>query len=181
MAGPLAKVSCIFFVIFFTISIWNIIGSIYVEKVMALAMPTPRETLEMQVKQDKLNDAEVHQYFLDEDFDGSGTLYEDQFEYLLEHCGLRNFMAVRDLTLKDKEDTQAFFRLAQDEDRRHHSSSKGDNEATIEALVQTANRLKGTTKAFDIAVFKKELFESQAKQNATLEVIKNALLKGRPW
>merc|ERR1712183_422676 len=43
--GPMARISFIFFVLFFVVAIWNIITSIFMEHALRLAMPDINEVL----------------------------------------------------------------------------------------------------------------------------------------
>jgi hypothetical protein len=161
--GPFGASVCIFFILLFTMSIWNIIGSIYVEKVMAMAEPTQRELMDKQRLQHKVDAAEIREFFLSADKDASGVLSEREFEKIIMNGKLAEFMGVRDLEIQDLADSTSLFRLAQNYDllrAQHHGLTKApcqEDEATIDGIVNTCLKVKGGGKRFDNAVLRNEM------------------------
>merc|ERR1712232_857657 len=175
-SGPIAASVFIFFVTLVTLSIWNIIGSMFVERIMLIAEPSPREKMVADLINSQMETADIQKFFLAFDSEKLGILTERQFDDLISEGGLLEFMAERDVVLKDAFDVSAFFHIAAHQDRERGLSSKtppdrSRNEVSIEALVATSFKLKGNAKSFDLAAFRLEVdqkFEQQQKSLAAV-------------
>jgi hypothetical protein len=158
LSGPVGTVTCIFFVLFFTISVWNIVGSIFVEKVMQTAKPSHVEEMQELLTQARVDTSEVRSFFRDCDKTARGALSMEQFVKITEIGGLAEFMALREVDFRDPASLAAFFKMAQD-NVKHSSSSEGlgDEDAAIEALVTTFHRVRGQASNLDVAVLRHEM------------------------
>jgi hypothetical protein len=179
VTGPIGLTGCIFFVLFFSISVWNIIGSIFVQKVMATAEPGPHEVIQLKRLQDKVDAVQIRQKLAtDIDEDGKGLIHEDAFFKGCEEGVLKEFMAVRDIAINDPFIARVFFQLALDEDSRtvgktntYRGTTDFSSKVTLDALVATSLKVKGQAKSLDLMVLRHDVL----KQQEDLEMIKTSL------
>jgi hypothetical protein len=153
VSGPIGTVACLFFVLFFTISVWNIVGSIFVEKVMDTAKPRPHEYLQQMKMQDEVDAAEMKQFFADFDKDMDGAIQEAEWQKLVSQGSLLQFLASRECDLKDEIDVQAFFAMALDAHiAKNLNFNQSSNSIPVDALVSMFLKLKGQASAVDVAI-----------------------------
>jgi hypothetical protein len=148
--GPIPSFISLVFVVLFTVSVWNIVGSIFIEKVMQTAQPSPREIMEENRTQEKLDALEMKSYLYLLDTDGDRTLNKTEFERMIETEGLGEFMAERDVALRDTADVKAFFNLAQHEYRSKHPNSTCER-IPMDAFVSTFEKMKGRGTSLQVA------------------------------
>jgi hypothetical protein len=149
-------------VLFFTISVWNIVGSIFVEKVMDTAKPHPHEVLQQMKIQDKVDAAEMKQFFAEFDRDGDGSLDEHEWMRVVKSGKLLDFMALRDVDLKDESDIKMFFALAREccSDTTNPTNMRFDV-VPVDALISMFLKVKGPASALDVAIMTQGIAERQ--------------------
>lgn len=184
LSGPVGTVTCIFFVLFFTISVWNIVGSIFVEKVMQTAKPDPREEkLELRT-QARVDAFEVKSFLGECDKKARGALSMEQFVKIMESGGLAEFMALREVDLRDTAAATAFFKIAQEKFSSSHAGlGLGDKDASIEALVSTFHRVRGQASNLDVAVLRHEMslmLHKQKELQHSLDYLVDSVGDGSP-
>lgn len=182
LAGPVGAGVCILFVLIFTMAVWNIIGSIYVEKVMAMAQPTDHELMEKEMLQRRVDAAEIEEFFVQ--FGGkdhADSVTEKEFDRIVEDGSLAAFMAVRDLDLEDDNDIKELFQLTQElqgvRTARDHPGQprRVAKKVTIDALVATCLKVKGGAKRFELALLRSEVHKTRHMLNDSIQGVVSQL------
>jgi hypothetical protein len=161
----------LFFIAFFFLAVFNIVTSVFVEKVIALAQPDI---------EDRLAEMQAHSHKFAEDFyglcksivqeDHCGHITFQQFDFLLKHEYIRDMLAVRGV---DIHETKHFFDLiAMSEANGDASTAKS---ISLEMLAAVCMRSKGMATAVDLLTFrfetKQSITQMAKNQQALMETI----------
>jgi hypothetical protein len=171
ITGVIAGPACLVMVSFFTISVWNIITSVFIEKAMQLATPTVRELVQRQKQQAKVDAHEVADLFSKLDHDSTGFISRDEFREICADHEIQEFLAVRDLDLKHvSSDSDLLFDMIMENDF-HDGATGTHREVSVGGLVRFCLHLKGKATNMDLH---KEQFHTQGmlrKMHGMLKVI----------
>lgn len=154
-------------------------GSIFVEKVMDTAKPNPHEVLAQVRAQAKVDAAEMRDYFVEFDEDGTGALNRDEWMKLIEKGSLAEFMALREVDIKNRSHGTTFFDMAEAEYHRLNPKKSVTGEVTIENLVSTFLMVKGFATSMELAVAKHDLEARLKALMKNMEKLTTTLL-GKP-
>lgn len=152
-SGMLSAVFLLF-VSLFTISVWNIVTSTFVEKALKIAQPD----LESLVMEHHLKDVQDAQALL-ELFcsrlgcsDSSSICYA-QFKLLTEQHNFRTYLSARGIDIKNVE---VFFRML--------ATASGNSEVELKVLANALVRMKGFATAIDLQTLSFETKITLSKQ-----------------
>jgi hypothetical protein len=160
LSGPIGTMACLSMMLLFTISVWNIVGSVFVEKIMETAKPHPHEILQRRLRQAKVDATEMKEFFVkltDED----GLIDEKMWIKIVEQDGLSEFLALREVYLTDTDDAKAFFRLAQEGYCLRHPVMMNSSLIPPDALVSTFLKVKGQASSLEVAILKHDVRTGQ--------------------
>jgi hypothetical protein len=160
-AGVIAGPACLLMVAFFTISVWNIITSVFIEKAMQMARPTLRELVKEHKAQSKQDAAEVEELIRKLDHDRKGYVSKAEFKDICKDGEIQEFLAVRDLDIQNVKDIDGFYEMVSDVD----PSQVDANQVSVPGLVSILLHLKGSAKSLDLH---KKLFEVGITQQSLL-------------
>lgn len=167
--GSFNAVVFLFFICFFFLAIFNVVTSIFVERVISLSQPDMEDrVVEMQASSRKF--AEDFYYLckniVDEDIHGHITF--QQFDHLLQHSNVRDMLSVRGV---DIHETRHFFDLIA------MSESKGEKVKSIslEMLAAVCMRTKGMATSVDLLTLRYETRQSILQVSKNQQKLMEAL------
>eukprot|EP00419_Tripos_fusus_P001104 CAMPEP_0172685440 /NCGR_PEP_ID=MMETSP1074-20121228/20243_1 /TAXON_ID=2916 /ORGANISM="Ceratium fusus, Strain PA161109" /LENGTH=320 /DNA_ID=CAMNT_0013504591 /DNA_START=154 /DNA_END=1113 /DNA_ORIENTATION=+ len=166
--GPLSASLGVFFALFFSISVWNIVGSIFVEKVMDTAKPHPHEVLADARLQSNFDYAAMSHFFDCLDADGDAAITPEDWQLIVDQGGLQEFLALRDVDLRDDADVSAFFALAQHEQHIKDPDKARGGSVPKEALMRVFLKVKGQASKLQVEVM---LHELRARQGQIIQIL----------
>eukprot|EP00929_Paragymnodinium_shiwhaense_P090988 TRINITY_DN5104_c0_g1_i2.p1 TRINITY_DN5104_c0_g1~~TRINITY_DN5104_c0_g1_i2.p1 ORF type:complete len:704 (+),score=127.31 TRINITY_DN5104_c0_g1_i2:60-2171(+) len=150
----------VFFTLFFTVAVWNIVTSIFLENTMKMAQPD-RESELLEKHRRDVNDAKELLSILEmADVDCSGMLSREEFREFLHDDKFRGYFDMRGIDVKDAE---VFFEMI--------STSTASSEVDLEAFVGSCLRVKGTATSIDLHTLSfenKMMHQVQKRFNAAL-------------
>eukprot|EP00929_Paragymnodinium_shiwhaense_P025170 TRINITY_DN15283_c2_g1_i1.p1 TRINITY_DN15283_c2_g1~~TRINITY_DN15283_c2_g1_i1.p1 ORF type:complete len:762 (-),score=159.92 TRINITY_DN15283_c2_g1_i1:148-2433(-) len=137
--GPMASSVFLFFVMFFTVAVWNIVASVFLENTMKVAMPEREEELLDKHIQDLGDARELMRICKEADTDFSGSVSVDEFSIFMENEKFREFLELRGIDIKD---TGLFFHMI--------TSATGCTDVDLEMFVGTCLRVRGPATSIDL-------------------------------
>jgi hypothetical protein len=143
--GLLTGLLYVFFILFFMISVWNVVTSLFIEKAMSAAQPDMSNLIYEQHLQDLTYAGELLAIVKQLDLDDSGTISYDEFLGLFQHDHYRAFFTSRGIEIKD---AQRFFQILE--------SIAGKDEVDIDSFVQGCMRMKGLASSLDVQTIRFE-------------------------
>merc|ERR1719487_359608 len=78
-SGSLTSTIFVFFVVFFTVGVWNIVASVFIENTMKMACPDREEELLQKHRQDLADTRELMKICAVADTDLNGSMSVDEF------------------------------------------------------------------------------------------------------
>merc|ERR1712228_78412 len=100
--GVMPAVMFIFYIMFFTVSVWNIVTSIFVDRAMKLAKPDLLEMVWDQQKQDLADAYQLEMMCRDVvDVDGGGRISRDELSNLMSKPKVKTYFVSRGLDIGD--------------------------------------------------------------------------------
>jgi len=162
--GPRAAVY-VFYILFFVVAIWNIITSVFVEKVLKLAQPDMDTLMLEQRRKDEADAKELRELFRKLDVDCSGTISRKEFERCIKNGEVENFLVGRGIDIKD---AKTFFTMLSE-------SMDKENEVDIGTVVGSCLRIKGVATSIDLQMLRYEA-RTAARKQAELSKVVNTLL-----
>jgi hypothetical protein len=168
LSGGIRAAVYVFYILFFVVAIWNIITSVFVEKVLKLAQPD-MDTLMMEQRRKDDEDAKVlRELFRKLDVDCSGTISAAEFERCIREKEVENFMVGRGIDIKD---AKTFFTMLSE-------SMDKENEVDIGTVVGSCLRIKGVATSIDLQMLRYEA-RTAARRQAELSKLVSALIQPR--
>jgi len=160
---PLGAGNIVLFILLiflFTVAIWNILTSTFVEKALKLAQPDI-DTLMYEKRQHDLNDRrELEEFFEQYDTDGSKTLTQDELKHLLRNADVGSFLEVHGIDIKE---VSKFFKML--------VSVEGNDQAMpLRKFADSCIRLKGVATSVDLHTLK---FENTLLFRSLLEILQD--------
>jgi hypothetical protein len=146
--GTFYQASFLFFIVFFMISVWNIVTSLFVEKALGLAQPDLANQMYEQQKQDIADSEELLELMRGADADHSGTISLEEFLACYQEDTYRSFFHVRGIDIKDG---CVFFKLL--------AKISGCDEIELDSFVQGAMRLKGMASGLDAHLLRYQVLQ----------------------
>merc|ERR1711933_171722 len=110
-SGMVAGAACHLMIAFFTVSVWNIITSVFMEKAMRCSQPTIRELVCEHRLQAKIDQDEVRQLITKLESDKMGLISRHEFETICANHDIQEFLAVRDLNMQNVQDYDSFLEM----------------------------------------------------------------------
>jgi hypothetical protein len=156
-AGWLAGPACLIMIGFFTVSVWNIITSVFIEKAMRLATPSIRELVRKQKKQAKLDAKEVAELIAKLDHDNDEVITKDEFVEICMNREIQEFLAVRELNIQNIKHFDAFFEMIAYRDTSSLDLTTMSG-VSVDAVVEAFTHMKGYATAVDMNRKHFELF-----------------------
>jgi len=145
-AGPSTQLLFVLYILFFMISVWNIVTSIYIDRAMKLAQPD----LDHRVYQKQFDD--MNDYFdllevvRELDYDKSGTISESEFMLFIHDERVMPKFQVRGIEVNN---AKLFFSML--------AAIAGTEEVDIRTFVKGLMRLKGQASSADLHILHFEL------------------------
>eukprot|EP00929_Paragymnodinium_shiwhaense_P012939 TRINITY_DN120812_c0_g1_i1.p1 TRINITY_DN120812_c0_g1~~TRINITY_DN120812_c0_g1_i1.p1 ORF type:complete len:706 (-),score=99.98 TRINITY_DN120812_c0_g1_i1:146-2263(-) len=137
--GRLNGLLFVFFTLFFTVAVWNIVTSIFLENTLKMSQPD-RETELMEKSRRDLDDAKELMGILSKaDTDSSGMLSRGEFNEFLHNEKFRAFFDLRGIDIKDAE---VFFEMI--------ATSTDSSDVDLEIFVGSCLRVKGGATSIDL-------------------------------
>jgi hypothetical protein len=168
LSGGIRAAVYVFYILFFVVAIWNIITSVFVEKVLKLAQPD-MDTLMMEQRRKDDEDAKVlRELFRKLDVDCSGTISAAEFERCIREKEVENFMVGRGIDIKD---AKTFFTMLSE-------SMDKENEVDIGTVVGSCLRIKGVATSIDLQMLRYEA-RTAARRQAELSKLVEKLIQPR--
>eukprot|EP00928_Gymnodinium_smaydae_P054792 TRINITY_DN38500_c0_g1_i1.p1 TRINITY_DN38500_c0_g1~~TRINITY_DN38500_c0_g1_i1.p1 ORF type:complete len:311 (+),score=66.09 TRINITY_DN38500_c0_g1_i1:94-1026(+) len=151
----------LFFVMFFTIAVWNIITGLFLEKAMGMAKPDLESLAFERQSQDHRDIKELLILCRGLDADGSGLITFDEFADFMRNEQFRVFFDLRGIDIKD---TEMFFRML--------CSLDGMKDAVdLKTFVAGCLRLRGVPSCIDLHTLGFELKLMRAQQKDLLSFV----------
>jgi len=149
----------LFYIVFFMVAVWNIVTSVFVEKIMVMAAPNIEQEAFQRRKEaeaDTLMLLEMARSFDDND---SGTISWEEFVKLMQDEKFSSYFTVRGIGIKDG---LTFYKML--------STISGTDEVPLELFVSGCLRCKGTASSVDLYTLEYEfkLMRSSQQQFQTL-------------
>jgi hypothetical protein len=159
-SGFIAGPACLAMVAFFTISVWNIITSVFIEKAMDLAQPSIREQVVKRKKQFKIDAQEVEEMITAQDKDNTGSISREEFKRLCGDQSFREFLMIRELNIDTISDLDTFFDMVSYRDTATLHDGPCD-EISISCVVDAFLQMKGTSTNLDMHRLQYEMHSTQ--------------------
>jgi hypothetical protein len=135
----------VFFILFFIISVWNVVTSLFIEKAMSAAQPDLSHLMYEQQMSDLKYAEDLMEMTKELDTDNSGTISFREFINYFQNEKYRSFFLARGIEIKD---AQKFFQIL--------SGIAGTDEVECEAFVQGCMRMKGLASSLDVQTIRFE-------------------------
>jgi hypothetical protein len=143
-AGWLASMVFVFYIMLFTIAVWNIVTSTFVDKALKLAKASD-DTVVMEARLQAEQDAkELRQTFKRMDLDKSGKLDLHEFEKCMRMPEFERWLQTRGIDIKE---TKTFF----------HMISCHQPMVDIDSVVNACMRMRGQATSVDLHTMRYEL------------------------
>eukprot|EP00929_Paragymnodinium_shiwhaense_P056613 TRINITY_DN28339_c0_g1_i2.p1 TRINITY_DN28339_c0_g1~~TRINITY_DN28339_c0_g1_i2.p1 ORF type:complete len:378 (+),score=67.11 TRINITY_DN28339_c0_g1_i2:979-2112(+) len=140
VTGRLNGVMFVFFTLFFTVAVWNIVTSIFLENTLKMATPDRESELLEKLWRDVEDAKELTAMLERADLDKSGMLSREEVSrFLCEDSKFRGFFETRGIDIKNAE---VFFEML--------ASASPTNEVDLEAFVASCLRVKGPATSIDL-------------------------------
>jgi hypothetical protein len=175
-AGFIAGPACIGMVAFFSVSVWNIITSVFIEKAMRLAQPSLRELVHKQKAQAKVDEKEVAQLIAKLDHDSDNVISKDEFVEICMDRDIQEFLAVRGLNIRNIRKFDSFFDMIAYRDTGSLDVPTG---VSVAAVVEAFLHMKGQATAVDMNRKHYELFSRVNAMHKDLRDVRKML--GGKW
>eukprot|EP00929_Paragymnodinium_shiwhaense_P116445 TRINITY_DN8599_c0_g1_i1.p1 TRINITY_DN8599_c0_g1~~TRINITY_DN8599_c0_g1_i1.p1 ORF type:complete len:779 (+),score=176.52 TRINITY_DN8599_c0_g1_i1:131-2467(+) len=153
----------IFFTVFFTVAVWNIVTSVFLENTIRVSQPDREAELLEKHRHDVEDAKELMRILRMADVDRSGMVSLDEFEEFMTNETFREYFDMRGIDVKD---TEMFFHMI--------ATSTGCDEVDLEAFVGSCLRVKGTATSIDL-----HTLAFEAKVMHQLEKRFHAFVEGR--
>jgi len=134
------------YIVFTNIAAWNIITSIFLEKVTSLAQPDLDTQMIQKHRKDMADAEELKKLTKLADVNESGKLSLDEFVDFMDDSKFRSFFELRDLDIKDAE---MFFHML--------CEVTGSEEVDISTFVTSCMRMRGLASSLDLHALSFEL------------------------
>lgn len=140
--GTVLAATYVFFILMFTVSVWNIVTSVFVEKAMKIAKPDLEAIVMEQSIQDQRETRHLTELFagrvLDDD-DSAGSVGLEELRALAGNTKFRAYLNARGIDIKNVE---VFFKML--------TSASGKDEVSIHVLANACVRMKGFATSIDL-------------------------------
>jgi hypothetical protein len=143
--GIFSAVLYVFVILFFMISVWNVVTSLFIEKAMTAAQPDLNHLMYEQQMADLRYAEELTEMTQALDTDRSGTISFEEFLQYFKNEKYRSFFIARGIEVKD---AQKFFQIL--------SGISGTNEVDCDSFVQGCLRMKGLASSLDLQTIRFE-------------------------
>jgi len=171
--GHVHGMGFVLYITFYTISVWNVMTSIFVEQIMILAEPDAElRALERQ-KQDLKDAGDMLRLVKRLDVDNSDTISFEEICKFIQEPSLRKQFEVRGLTVHD---TAMFFHLLE--------AASGSAEISLQNFAVGCMKLKGMATSLDLHIMSMQhqkwqhrLIEALSALNARVERSEARLMK----
>eukprot|EP00929_Paragymnodinium_shiwhaense_P063663 TRINITY_DN31819_c1_g1_i1.p1 TRINITY_DN31819_c1_g1~~TRINITY_DN31819_c1_g1_i1.p1 ORF type:complete len:688 (-),score=124.38 TRINITY_DN31819_c1_g1_i1:157-2220(-) len=137
--GPWNAAAFLTVIAFFSVAIWNIVASVFIENTISSASLSRDEQAMAQHRSDVQDAKELMHLCRIADLDKSGTLSAEEFHSFMESAMIRDFFVVRGLDIKNAEH---FFEMM-------NAVSEGE-ELELEHFVGACLRVKGAATSIDL-------------------------------
>lgn len=148
-AGFQAQLLFLFFVLFNTVSLWNVITSTFVEKALKLAKPTSHALVIQAQQEEFLHAQELYRLFKKADTDRNNKISKDEFMRFCEKPEFITFLRMRGVDIKE---VPTFYAMLLDA-----VGDVNEKEVEIEALVAICLRIRGQATSVDLHTMRYEL------------------------
>jgi hypothetical protein len=156
--GQITRYLYTFFIIFFTLSVLNIVSSVFVDKALRLASPDAQAEIHEKQKEDMKNTQELLDMLRARvDQDGDGKLTLEEFHQSFDDDDVRTWLDMKGIAFKDME--QFFHMLA-----KHHGDEGEDTCVALNDFVDGIMRMKGQASAIDVHSIK---YQVKCLKNST--------------
>merc|ERR1712217_287423 len=169
--GWLSTLAFSLFLLFWFVAVWNIVTSLFIEKVLSMAQEDIEDQMIRKHQKDMIDAVELKDIISLADTDHSGTLTRDEFIAFMNDPKLRCFFEFRGLNTKD---ILSFFEMM--------TSVTCETELPISAFVVGCIGMRGVASAmdlqavgFDIKVLTRLHQEFSGTVNQTFAELKEAL------
>merc|ERR1711933_302647 len=129
----------ILFLLFCFVAAWNVISSMFIERVLSLAQPDLEEQMLRKRRQDMIDAEELTSIIAQANTDGSGRLSMEEFVARLQDSKFRYFLEFRGLSNKD---AMMYFKLL--------TSTTGESDVDIPTFAGGCLAMRGTASAMDM-------------------------------
>jgi len=162
--GAIAPLVYVVYIVFFFISAWNMVSSLFMEKVMALAQPDMDQQLLAKRRQDIADAKDLKSLLETFDQEQSGTISLEVFTRSLARPRIRHFFELRNIDVKDAE---AFFAMLE--------AAAGSSSIGLDVVVHGLMRMRGVATNMDLQALQFQLQVDKAKISQSLKDIREAL------
>lgn len=158
--GRVAPFVFMVYIIFFFIAAWNIVSSLFMEKVMSLAQPDLDQQL-LEKRREDVADVKVLKALLETiDREQEGFLSVDEFQGAMGKPRFRHFFEMRGIDVKDAE---AFFGMLE--------TAAGSTSIALDVLVRGLMRMRGAATNMDLQALQFQLQVDKDKVAKTLKAL----------
>lgn len=140
--GPVLAATYVFFILMFTVSVWNIVTSVFVEKAMKIAKPDLEAIVLEQSKQDAKETKHLEELFAGRalgDEECAGSMGLEELRAFAGNAKFRAYLHARGIDIKNVE---TFFKML--------TSASGKGEVKISVLAKACVRMKGVATSIDL-------------------------------
>jgi hypothetical protein len=147
--GWVASTTLLFYVVLFTIAVWNVVTSTFVDHALKLAKPSDEAVVSEARRQAQADAKELRATFRKMDLDCNGELDAEEFVACMSRPEFDRFLQARGLDIKD---TKVFFQML-----AHNKTS-----VNINHIVNSCMRVRGFATSIDLHTMRYELRRMQA-------------------
>jgi hypothetical protein len=147
--GWVASASLVFYILLFTIAVWNVVTSTFVDHALKLAKPSDEAIVSEARKQAQEDARELRATFRKMDLDCNGELDAQEFAACMSRPEFDRFLQARGLDIKE---TKVFFKML-----AHNKTS-----VNINHIVNSCMRVRGFATSIDLHTMRYELRRMQA-------------------
>mmetsp|Transcript_59820 Transcript_59820/g.142469 ORF Transcript_59820/g.142469 Transcript_59820/m.142469 type:complete len:794 (-) Transcript_59820:285-2666(-) len=157
----------LFYITFFTIAVWNIVTSIFVDKAMRLAQPDLDNMVIQKQKQDKRDAQDLMRmcHSMNSHARKTGHITSDDFCNYMRDSKFRNFFEARGVNIKD---TEMFFKMLS-------TVAESQDYVDLETFVAGCISLKGVASSMDLHLVDYEIRLMTLAQQRFFEICSEQL------
>jgi ABC-type multidrug transport system fused ATPase/permease subunit len=146
--GPTYQLFFVLFVLFFIMVLFNIITSLFLDRVMKFADPSPEQIVEERDRIEEHDVKRLREIFREFDHDNTGGISMEEFQQCVSTKKFGTFLAARGIDIKE---ARAFFDLV-----CRSGITKG-GEVDVVSMVKTCTKMKGTASSVDLQILRHEI------------------------
>jgi hypothetical protein len=159
-AGVIPSAAIVLYILLFSVAVWNVVTSTFVDKALKLAKPSDQAIINEARKQATDDAKELRNTFRKMDLDTNGRLDLEEFDKCMAMPEFDKFLQVRGLDIKE---TKVFFRML----------AQNKSSVDIDQIVNSCMRVRGFATSIDLHTMRYELRRMQQSLMKNMKMLQH--------